>query len=106
MVRLDELSLEDKKILKEEVNNEKKQDDRFKDETAPKERPIRQVFIPLGQDYNSKFTLWKNSLQIVKSHKENNVWSDTQNINLSKRLLIELMSRIPSFVAEMEAREE
>jgi hypothetical protein len=71
-----------------------------------KEKPVRQVFIPLGEDYNSKFVLWKTSLQITKSHKEGGEWKDTQTINLSKRLLIELMARIPSFVGEMEAREE
>jgi len=70
------------------------------------EKPIRKVFVPLGQNFNAKFVLWSNNLQIVKSKKEGEEWSDYDKINLSKRLLIELMARIPSFLAEIEAREK
>jgi hypothetical protein len=77
-----------------------------KEEESKHEKPIRKVFVSLGQNFNAKFTLWENNLQIVKSKKENDEWSDYQMISLSKRLLIELMTRIPSFVAEIESREK
>lgn len=77
-----------------------------KEEVEKKQKPIRSVFIPLGSDYNAKFTLWDNNLQVVKSRKKDNEWEDYQKINLSKRLLIELHARIPSFIAELESREE
>jgi hypothetical protein len=82
---------------------EEEKEEQPKDEQ--KEKPIRSVFIPLGSGWNANFVLWSTTLQIVKSKKEGDVWSDYDKINLSKRLLIELMTRIPSFVAEIESHE-
>jgi len=86
---------------------ESKKEEQPKEEPKEKhEKPIRKIFVPLGQNFNAKFTLWENNLQIVKSKKENDEWSDYQTISLSKRLLIELMARIPIFLAEIESHEK
>lgn len=96
MVEFEDLSEEDKKKLMEEAKGKKKK----------KKRPIRSVFIPLGSDYNARFNLWDTNLQIVKSHKEDDEWEQYDKINLSKRLMIELGSRIPTFIAEIEEKEQ
>jgi len=96
------LSEEEKKAMYEQWVKTQEQSK----ESQEKKKPIKQFFIPLGANYNAKLVLWDSSLQIVKSKKTGDTWEDYDKINLSKRLLIELMSRIPSFVCELEAREK
>jgi len=89
-----------------EFAKEKKEEKEVKD-FKEKITPIRTVFIPLGKDYNAKFNLWDNNLQIVKSRRtESGEWEDYQKINLSKRLLTELSGRIGTFITILDETEE
>ncbi|MHA1853769.1 MAG: hypothetical protein ACTSUF_09735 [Candidatus Heimdallarchaeaceae archaeon] len=60
--------------------------------------PIRSEWIPLGEEFAVRFVLWDRNLTIEKKKKVNNDWQTSQMIRLSRRLLTELLPRIPVYL--------
>lgn len=103
-INIEDLTEEQKEELWKAFGRKEEMEDKEIDKEVPKVKPTMSIFIPLGENYNAKFVLWDNNLQVVKSRKKGDEWEDYQTINLSKRLLTELMPRIPAFILQIDAQ--
>ena len=79
---------------------------KFAKDKEEKKHPIKTKWIPLGETYAAKFTLWENNLQIEKLRKEEGKWNTYDKINLSKRLMMELCPKLPIYIEILDQLDE
>ena len=84
-------------VKKEEVKEEPVEE---------KETYINRLWIPLGEQYAVRFTLWKNNMHIEKFRKDEGKWNPYEEIHLTKRVLTELCPRLSNYVLIMDQLED